>query len=111
MKCAAVAARLMGHNEDETALRDTLLLAATGDDAGPAGKVFLAYKRLDTRKPGFLETVAELVDLLGLAWDDGLAAAVDYADAAFPSGRPAPLAAADLVTAIVSARPDAEPLG
>ena len=111
LKCAAAAARLIGRNEDETVLRDAVLLTTAGDDAGPAGKVFLAYKTVATRKPGFSsKTVVELADLLGLAWDDGLAAAVDYADAAFQSGRPAPFAAAELVTAIVSARPDAEPL-
>ncbi len=54
--------------------------------------------------------VAELADLLGLAWDDRLADAVDQADAALQAGRPAPLAAADLVSAIHGARPDAEPL-
>lgn len=42
--------------------------------------------------------------------DDGLAVAVDHADAALQSGRPAPFAAADLVTTILAARPDAEPL-
>jgi hypothetical protein len=111
LKCAAAAVRLMGRNEDETALRDALLLTAAGDDPGPAGKVFWVYRRLATRKPGFSsETVAELADLLGLSWDDGLAAAVDYADAALQSGRAAPFAAAELVTAIVADRPDSEPL-
>lgn len=43
--------------------------------------------------------------------DDGLAVAVGHADAALQSGRPAPFAAADLVSAIDSDRPDAEPLG
>ena len=111
LKCAAAAVRLMGRNEDEKALRDAVLLTAAGDDPGPAGRVFLTYKRLATRKPGFSsKTVAELAELLGLSWDDGLAAALDYADAAFQSGRPAPFAAADLVSAIVAARPDAGPL-
>jgi hypothetical protein len=111
LKCAAVAVRLMGRNEDEAALRDALLLTATGDDPGPAGKVFLATKRVSTRKPAFSsKAVAELADLLGLAWDDRLTAAIDYADDALQSGRPAPFAAADLVTAIHAVRPDAEPL-
>ena len=111
LKCAAVAVRLMGRSEDEATLRDALLLTATGDDPGPAGKVFLAYKRLSTRKPAFSsKAVAELADLLGLAWDDRLTAAVDNADDALQSARPAPLAAADLVTAVHAMRPDAEPL-
>lgn len=111
LKCAAVTVRLMGRSEDEAALRDALLLTAAGDDPGPAGKVFLATKRLSTRKPAFsTKAVAELADLLGLAWDDRLAAAVDHADDALQSGRPAPIAAADLVTAVHVVRPDAEPL-
>jgi len=111
LKCAAVAVRLMGRNEDEPALRDAALLTAAGDDPGPAGKVFLAYRRVSMRKPAFSsKAVAELADLLGLAWDDRLTAAVDYADDALQSGRPAPIAAADLVTAIHAVRPDVEPL-
>lgn len=111
LKCAAVAVRLMGRTEDEAALRDALLLTAAGDDPGPAGKVFLATKRVATRKPAFSsKAVAELADLLGLAWDDRLTAAVDHADDSLQSGRPAPFAAADLVTAIHAMRPDAEPL-
>ena len=35
--------------------------------------------------------MAELADLLGLAWDDRLTAAVDHADDALQSGRPAPI--------------------
>ncbi|WP_430441085.1 DUF1403 family protein [Shinella sp.] len=111
LKCAAVAVRLMGRSEDEPALRDVLLLTATGDDPGPAGKVFLAFKRAATRKPAFSsKAVAELADLLGLARDDRLTTAVDLADDALQSGCPAPFAAADLVTAIHALRPDAEPL-
>ncbi|MGJ7042293.1 hypothetical protein J2Y63_005575 [Shinella sp. BE166] len=111
LKCAAAAVRLMGRSEDEAALRDAVLLTAVGDDPGPGGKVFLATKRLSTRKPAFSsKAVAELADLLGLAWDDRLTAAVDHADDALQSGRPAPIAAAGLVTALNAARPDAEPL-
>ncbi len=111
LKCAAVAVRLMGRNEDEHALRDALLLTAAGGDPGPAGRVFLATKRFSTRKPAFSsKVVAELADLLGLAWDDRLAEAVDRADDALQSGRPAPFAAVDLVTSIHAVRPDAEPL-
>ena len=111
LKCAAVAVRLMGRGEDESALRDALLLTAAGDDPGPAGKVFLATKKLATRKPAFSsKAVADLADLLGLAWDDRLVSAVDHADDALQSGRPAPFAAADLVTALHAVRPDAEPL-
>jgi hypothetical protein len=112
LRCAAVAVRLIGRNEDEHALRDALLLTVAGDDPGPAGKVFLAFKRLSTRKPGCsTKAVAELAELFGLASDDFLAgAAADLFEGAEQSGRAAPFAAADLITALVAARPDAEVL-
>ena len=112
LKCAAVAVRLSGRNEDEHALRDAVLLTALGDDPGPAGKIFLAYKRVTERKPGFSSRhVGELADLLGLAWDEPLAASTaTAADEALQSIRSAPFAAAELVTAICASRPDAETL-
>lgn len=67
LKCATDAVQLVGRNEDEAALRDALSLTAAGDDPGPAGRVFLAYKSLAARKPAFSsKAVAELADLLGL---------------------------------------------
>jgi len=111
LRCGAAAVRLMGRGEDEAALRDAVLLTAPGDDPGPGGRVLLAFKRLATRKPVFSsKAVAELADLLELAWDDRLTAAVDHAAGALQSGRPPPLAAADLGTAMHAVRPDAEPL-
>lgn len=111
LKCAAVAVRLMGRSEDEAALRDAVLLTAAGGDPGPAGRVFLAFKRVSVRKPAFSsKAVAEVADLLGLSWDDWLAEAVARADDALQAGRPAPLAAADLVAVLHAVRPDAEPL-
>jgi len=111
LKCAAAAIRLTGRSEDEAALRDALLLTAAGDDPGPAGRVFLATKRFSARKPGFsTKSVMELADLLDLAWDERLAETVDHGDRMLQAGRPAPFAAADFVSAICAARPDAEPL-
>ena len=70
LKCAVSAVRLTGRNEDEHALRDALLLTASGDDPGPAGKMFSAYKRLAARKPGFsAKQVGDLADLMGLAFE------------------------------------------
>ncbi|MCR4266927.1 DUF1403 family protein [Nitratireductor sp. ZSWI3] len=111
LRCAAGANRLMGRGEDEAGLRDAVYLTAPGDDPGPAGKVLLAYRGVAARRPGLSsKAVAEVADLLGLAWDERLAAAVDHADAALQSDRPVPFAAAALVTAIIGVRPDAEPL-
>lgn len=75
----------------------------------PPEKCSLVSKRLSTRKPAFCsKAVAELADLLGLAWDDRLTAAVDHADDALQSDRPAPLAAAELIGVVHALRPDAE---
>ncbi|MDH6233804.1 hypothetical protein M2281_004417 [Mesorhizobium soli] len=111
LKCTASAVRLLGRSEDEAALRDAVLLTAAGDDPGPAGKVFLAFKRLSEKKGAITSKfVAEFAELLDLAWDERLAAVVDHADAALQSGRSAPFAAAELVVAICGVRPDAEVL-
>ncbi|AKI03515.1 Protein of unknown function (DUF1403) (plasmid) [Hoeflea sp. IMCC20628] len=112
LNCATIAARMIGRNEGEHASRDAVLLTAPSADPGPAGRVFLAYKRLSARKPGLSSKhVAELADLLGLARDEPLAAAAAIAaDNALQSGRSPPFAAAELVTAVCAARLDAEPL-
>lgn len=93
-------------------MRDAFLLTAAGDDPGPAGNVFLAFTKLAARKcPITSAFLAELAGLLALRWDDALAATViDRADEALQSGRAAPFAIADLVTAILVDRPDAEVL-
>ncbi|MBU4527104.1 MAG: DUF1403 family protein [Desulfomicrobium sp.] len=112
LKCAAAAIRLMGRTEDEHALRDAVLLTAAGDDPGPAGKVLLAFNRVSTRKPAFsAKQVAEMADFLGLVWNEPLSITVANAtDDALQSGRSPPFAAAELVTTLCAARPDAEPL-
>ncbi|OBZ97591.1 hypothetical protein ADU59_00040 (plasmid) [Pararhizobium polonicum] len=111
LKSAAIAARMVGRNENEHALRDAILLTATGDDPGPAGKLFLATRML-TRRSGTITTpfVKELVALLGISWCDNLALIPDMADSTNQSGRAAPFAVADLITAISAVRPDAEVL-
>lgn len=111
LKCAGVAARMMGRNEGEHALRDALLLTAPGDDPGPAGKLFLAMRKVSARS-GMVSTafVKELADLFALSWDEHLATVPDLTVVALQSGRAAPFAAADLIAAIFAVRPDAEVL-
>lgn len=111
LKSAAVAVKMVGRNEDEHALRNGLLLTAAGDDPGPAGKLFLATRML-SRRSGTITTpfVEELAELLGVRWHDSLASIPDMADSANQSGRAAPFAVADLITAISAVRPDAEVL-
>ena len=109
LKSAVVVARMLGRNEEETAIRDAVLLTAMGDDPGPAGKLFSATRML-TRRSGTITTpfVKELSALLGMNWDDSLASIPDLVDSANQSGRAAPFAVADLLTAISAVRPDAE---
>uniref|UniRef100_UPI003AF330EA DUF1403 family protein n=1 Tax=Agrobacterium vitis TaxID=373 RepID=UPI003AF330EA len=106
-----MAAKTLGRNEEDGAIRDAVLLTVTGDDPGPAGNLFVATRML-TRRSGPVTTsfVKELADLLGLRWDDGLASIPDIVDSAIQSGRAAPFAVADLITAIFAVRPDAEVL-
>ena len=111
LKSAAVAAKMLGRSEEEGTIRDAVLLTVAGDDSGPAGKLFLATRML-TRQSGTITTtfVKELCALLGIRWDDALASVPDLVDTATQSGRAVPLALADLISAIATARPDAEVL-
>lgn len=109
LKSATVAARMFGRSEEETAIRDAVLLTGSGDDPGPAGKLFLATRML-VRRTGTITTpfVRELATLLGMKWDDGLASIPDMVDTTIQSGRLVPLVVAELISAMTTTRPDAE---
>ena len=111
LKSAAVAARMLSRNEDEDALRDAVLLTPANGDPGPAGKLFLATRML-TRRTAMPGTafIGELAELMSIRSDTNLSSIADLSDAAIQSGRAAPLAIADLVSAIMALRPDAEVL-
>lgn len=81
LAAAAVTTRQAGRIEDETALRDAILLTRPGDDVGPAGRMLLAWRRLAARPTEELLTeasIAGVLDALGLARDEKTAA--DLAD-------------------------------
>lgn len=83
----------------------------SGDNPGPAGRLFLATRMLSRRSRAINTSfVKEIADLFALRWDDGLAAIPNLTDTAVQSGRAAPFAVADLITAISAVRPDAEVL-
>jgi len=70
---AAVTARQAGRVEDESALRDAVLLTRPGDDVGPAGKMLVAWRRLASRPPEDLLTernLAAVMEEFGYARDD-----------------------------------------
>jgi hypothetical protein len=109
LKSAAAATRLLGRTEEESALRDTQLFRAAGDDPGPAGKVLLAWRRLASRSTALDEEVMRSVaELLELKWDEALAEVIANAEGLAASSRPAPVLAAELGAELYRARPDAE---
>ena len=64
LAAAATAASRNGRTENASALRDCLLLTRPGDDVGPAGRLYLAWRRLAKRPAGQLPNHAELVAIL-----------------------------------------------
>ena len=111
LRCAASAVRLLGWNDEEPALRDAVVLTTPGDSSGPAGNVLLAYRRL-AAKTGRIDTktLQALCEQLSIGWDERLADLPAVLDDQLQLARSAPFIAADLVSRIVSARPDAEVL-
>lgn len=78
---AEVTAKQAGRVEDEAALRDAIVLTKAGDDVGPAGHKLLAWRRLAAHSAEELlmkKSIASVLDALGLARDDEMAA--DLAD-------------------------------
>jgi hypothetical protein len=74
LSAAAVTAKQAGRVEDEAALRDAVLLTRPGDDVGPAGRMFLAWRRLAGTPAEKLLTeagIGAVLDDLGLARNDG----------------------------------------
>jgi len=77
LTCAAAAMRLAGRSEDEAALRDAFTLRQPGAALGPAGSIFLAWKRLASRAPSLdAERLRGTADLLGIGWSAELATLV-----------------------------------
>ncbi|WP_421870955.1 DUF1403 family protein [Pararhizobium sp.] len=113
LKCAAAAVRLSGRTEDDAALRDAVLLRAPGGDAGPAGNIFLAYRKLSAhpaQDAGLLDakTLRDLTDLFAMKWDDTLAQFSGLTHDLGQNAQAAPFAVAGLVTTVCRLRPDAE---
>jgi hypothetical protein len=109
LKSAAAATRLLGRNEEEGALRDGHFFRAAGDDAGPAGKLLLAWRRLAGRSTDLDESeVRPVAEHLDVPWDDQLAEIVGNAEDLAASQRPAPLLAAEIAAEVYRLRPDAE---
>ncbi len=109
---AVVAANLLNRREDEAALRDAIALAKPGQDPGPAGRVYAAFRALagpgDPFRPeGLAAVAADLQSPLDPQKAAKLAGALTQASG---RGRPAPVAAAAAAAAVTAVRADAEPL-
>ena len=109
---AAVAQNLLNRREDEAALRDAIALAKPGQELGPAGRVYAAFRILagpgDPFRPKRLAAVAaDLQARLDPQEAAELAAALGHAAG---RGRPAPVVAAEAAAAVTALRADAEPL-
>ncbi len=109
---AAVAQNLLKRREDEAALRDAIALARPGQELGPAGRVYAAFRALtgpgDPLRPGRLAAVAaDLQSPLDPGNSAEIAAALRETGG---RGRPAPIAAAAAAEAVTTLRADAEPL-
>ena len=107
-----MAANLLNRREDEAALRDAIALARPGQELGPAGRVYSAFRVLADRGDPFrLEhlaaAAAELQSPLDPQKAAELAAALTQAGG---RGRPAPVAAAAAAEAVIALSADAEPL-
>ncbi len=109
---APVTANLLNRREDEAALRDAVSLGKPGQDLGPAGRVYAAFRILagpgDPFRPARLSAVAaDLQAPIDLTQAAEVAAALKEAGGC---GRPAPIAAATAAAAVAALRADAEPL-
>ena len=91
---------------------DAVALAKPGQELGPAGRVYAAFRTLGDRGDPFrperlCAVAADLQSPLGPEQAAALAASLRQASG---RGRPAPVAAAAAAAAVIALRADAEPL-
>ena len=107
-----MAQNLLKRREDEAALRDAVALAKPGQDLGPAGRVYAAFRTLcgpgDPFRPGRLAAVA--ADLMTPLDEERAGEVAGILKDAAGRGRPAPIVAAAAAEAVVKQRADAEAL-
>lgn len=73
LAAAAITAKQAGRVEDENALRDAVLLTKPGDNVGPAGRMFLGWRRLAIRPTEDLLTgknIGAVLEEFGLTHND-----------------------------------------
>jgi hypothetical protein len=109
LTAAAASMRMIGRSEGETDLRDAWLLRRPGDDAGPAGRVLLLWRRLAQRSTDLSrDGILGAGEALGLVLAERAAEIEAVASAILLSERTAIDAAAKLCTAVVELVPRGE---
>jgi hypothetical protein len=109
LKAASACMKLIGRTEDKAALRDAWLLRQPGDEAGPAGNVLGAWRRLAGRSlPPGVEDLQAVAVLLGIDWSDSFGELIDIAREEVRGGAPAPVVAARIASAVIRQDPRAE---
>jgi Protein of unknown function (DUF1403) len=108
LKAAAASVRMARRSEHEDTLRDVFFLRGGGDDAGPAGRMLIAWRALDRSAPLEENAVARVVEALQLKMDDALRSAIAGARQLATSNRHAPQLAAQAASGVFTQRPDAE---
>lgn len=102
LKAASACMTLIGRAEDEAALRDAWVLRQPGDEAGPAGNVLAAWRRMASRSlPPNVEDLQTAATLLGVGWSDGFGDLLDVARDEVRGGAPAPVVAARIASAVM----------
>ncbi|MDR3737182.1 MAG: DUF1403 family protein [Acidobacteriaceae bacterium] len=80
LQAATAAAAVLGRREDEAAIRDALSLCPGGGDPGPAGRLFVLWRRLTRRAPRLdRPALVAAAALLGVADDATLDRLLDHA--------------------------------
>ncbi len=103
MKSAVVAVRLTGRRESEPDLRDAWVMRKSGDDLGPSGHLYGAWKRLAAgRVPLAPDALNEICAALGVGWRDELEAVPDWLSTVSAQTLSPSLAAAQMVLRIHS---------
>jgi hypothetical protein len=76
LKAAAATVRMARRGEHESMLRDAFFLRTGADDAGPPGRMLIAWRVLDRAAPLADDAIAQVVDALQLKIDDALRSAI-----------------------------------
>jgi hypothetical protein len=90
LKAATASARMARRGEHEEMLRDAFYLRTSAADAGPAGRLLVAWRVLDRSAPLEDQVITHVADVLRLKMDDALRGAIQGVQHLARINRPAP---------------------